>query len=66
MLYPMEVGGLVVAGGGEKGCETRRVERLADAFYGPIVPAYMCGIPWRVGGGRRGGNKAVRQGDWKG
>ena len=27
------------------------MEGLADAFYGPIVPAYVCGIPWRGGGG---------------
>ena len=47
--------------GGEKGCETKRVERLADAFYGLVVPAYMCCIPWRGGG-----DKAVRQGEWKG
>ena len=37
-------------GGGEKGCETRRVERLADTFYALAVLAYICCIPWRVGG----------------
>ena len=38
------------------------MEGLADAFYAPVVPVYMCCIPWRGGGA----DNAVRQGEWKG